>query len=379
MDTERRQQQQQDTILVTGSNGLIGYAVANRLAGDYPVVGLQHREKPSAPPRVDRVMADLTSDESVRRALETVRERHGSHIASVIHLAAYYDFSGEHSHLYEDLTVKGTERLLRGLQSFQVEQFIFSSTMLVYAPSTPQHPIDETWPVEPKWDYPKSKVRTEEVIRAERGDIPAVILRISGVYDDMCHSIPLAHQIQRIYERQLVSHLYPGDLTHGQSFVHLDDLVDLYARLVRRRKELSQDTLLLVGEPVSLSYDELQRAFGQLIHGENWDTRQIPKEVAKAGAWVEEELPLGEEPFIKPWMIDLADDDYTLDISRARTMLGWEPKHRLRDTLPKMIEALKADPEGFYTANKLEMPKNMHPHAQDVGRAEQAQGEPAQG
>lgn len=359
METRDSRQRQQDTILVTGSNGLIGYAVAKRLAGDYPVAGFQHHEQPAPPPSVDAITADMTSDESVRRALETVRQRHGDHIASVIHLAAYYDFSGKPSHLYEDLTVKGTERLLRGLQAFQVEQFIFSSTMLVYAPSTPEHPIDESWPVEPKWDYPKSKVRTEEVIRAERGNIPVVILRIAGVYDDLCHSVPLAHQIQRIYERQLVSHLYPGDMTHGQSFLHLDDLVDLYGRLVRRRKELPRDTLLLAGEPVSLSYDELQREIGQLIHGENWETRQIPKEVAKAGAWIEDELPFGEEPFIKPWMIDLADDDYTLDISRARTMLGWEPKHRLRDALPRMIAALKADPAAFYKANKLDMPRDM--------------------
>lgn len=354
MDT----QQQQDTILVTGSNGLIGYAVADRLAGDYPVVGLTHHAQPAPPPAVDRVTADMTSDESVRRALEALRERHGSHIASVIHLAAYYDFSGEHSHLYEDLTIRGTQRLLRGLRSFQVEQLIFSSTMLVYAPSAPGQPINEDSPVEPKWDYPKSKVRTEEVIRAERGSIPAAILRIAGVYDDLCHSIPLAHQIQRIYERQLVSHLYPGDVTHGQAYVHLDDLVDLYERLVRRRKELPDDTLLLVGEPETLSYDELQREFGQLIHGENWDTRVIPKEVAKAGAWLEDELPVGEDPFIRPWMIDLADDDYTLDITRARGLLGWEPKHNLRETLPKMIAALKADPGGWYAANKLEPPRH---------------------
>ncbi|HLJ80361.1 MAG TPA: hypothetical protein VKT52_02670, partial [Ktedonobacterales bacterium] len=92
-------------------------------------------------------------------------------------------------------------------------------------------------------------------------------------------------------------------------------------------------------------------------------------------AWIEDELPLGEEPFIKPWMIDLADDDYTLDISRARTMLGWEPKHNLRDALPKMIAALKADPAAFYAANKLDMPKDMHtrPSQPEQHHDEQAQ------
>ena len=73
-----------------------------------------------------------------------------------------------------------------------------SQELIVYMPTrVPRSPID------PKWDYPQSKVRTEELIRAERGSVPAVLLRIAGVYDDRCHSIPLAHQIQRIFERLL--------------------------------------------------------------------------------------------------------------------------------------------------------------------------------
>jgi hypothetical protein len=40
-----------------------------------------------------------------------------------------------------ELPVKGTERLLRGLQDFRVEQFVFSSTMLVHAPSWPRRQI----------------------------------------------------------------------------------------------------------------------------------------------------------------------------------------------------------------------------------------------
>jgi hypothetical protein len=55
-------------------------------------------------------------------------------------------------------------------------------------------------------------------------------------------------------------------------------------------------------------------------------------------------------------MIDLADDHYALDVTRARTLLGWEPKHSLRVTFPTMVAALKADPAGWYRANKLEPP-----------------------
>ena len=127
---------------------------------------------------------------------------------------------------------------------------------------------------------------------------------------DECHSIPLAHQIQRIYERRLTGRVYPGDVSHGQAFVHLDDTLEAIRLAVEQRHALPTETTLLIGEPETFSYDELQRAFLRLIHDEEWDTRQIPKAIAKTGAWVLDNMPLLEEPFIKPWMVDLADDHY---------------------------------------------------------------------
>jgi UDP-glucose 4-epimerase len=59
------------------------------------------------------------------------------------------------------------------------------------------------------------------------------------------------------------------------------------------------------------------------------------------------------QSFIKPWMIDLADDHFEMDSSKAKKLLGWQPKHSLRETLPKMIKKLKDDPKAFYKVNKL--------------------------
>jgi nucleoside-diphosphate-sugar epimerase len=197
------------------------------------------------------------------------------------------------------------------------------------------------------------------VIKAERGAIPSVMLRIAGVYDDDCHSIPLAHQIQRIYERRVTGRVYPGDVSRGQAFVHLDDTLEAIRLAVEKRRELPPVTTLLIGEPETLSYDELQRAFARLIHGEEWETHEIPKSIAKTGAWILDNAPLVEEPFIKPWMVDLADDHYALDISLARKMLGWEPKHSLRETLPSMVAALKRDPAAWYRDHELPLPSSV--------------------
>jgi nucleoside-diphosphate-sugar epimerase len=353
----------EETILVTGTSGRIGYAIAKRLAKEqqsFNVIGFD-RNAPSHPlTRGEWMYVDLTDEESTRRGLQAIRDLHGDRIASVIHLAAYYDFSGASSPLYDKVTVGGTRRLLRLLlQDFTVEQFIFSSTILVHAPSRHGVRINEDSPLDipSKWAYPKSKIESENVIHAERGDIPVVILRIAGVYDDLCHSIPLALQIQRIYERDPVAYFSPGDPSIGrQPYVHKDDVVDAILLAFAHRKELSPKVILLIGETESLSYDELQRAFGQLIHGVEWNTRAIPPLVAKTGVRLLKFLALGRSASIAPWMIDVAQDNMELDITRARTMLGWNPKHSLRYTLPKMVSGLKADPFTWYRENEFKLP-----------------------
>jgi nucleoside-diphosphate-sugar epimerase len=348
------------TLIVTGSSGRIGSALIDRLGESYTEIGFDREGPPHPPPETEHVIdCDLSSDESVWAALDEVRRLGHKRITSVIHLAAYYSFSGKPSPFYEQVTVHGTERLLHGLRDFEVEQFIFSSTMLVHAPCEPGECIDEEWPLKPKWDYPKSKVATEQLIVRERGNVPVVFLRIAGVYDDHGHSIPIVQQIQRIYEQRFIGHIFSGNITHGAAFVHMEDMVEALVLAVEHRKELPHVTTLLIGEPDTLSYDELQRTISLRLHGTEWRTYPIPKTFAKVGSWLLNVLP-GADPFIKPWMIDIADDHYVLDISRARTLLGWEPRHSLRNTLPTILAKLKANPIAWYRENNLRATPRPH-------------------
>jgi nucleoside-diphosphate-sugar epimerase len=262
--------------------------------------------------------------------------------------------------MYDKLTVQGTRRMIDGVKrSFhQVDQSIFSSSLLVMKPAEDeQRKLTEESPTRAEWDYPQSKLQAERLLQKEHGDIPAVILRLAGAYDEDCNSLPISQHIRRIYEKQSESFVFPGDVDHGQPFVHLEDVAGCIRATIEKRGELGPVETFLIAEPDVMSHKDLQEALGELIHGKEWPTARVPKSVARAGAKVKEKL--GFEDFIKPWMIELADDHYPVEIRRARERLGWEPCHRLRDTLPEMIERLKRDPEGWYTANNLPVPEDV--------------------
>lgn len=62
----------------------------------------------------------------------------------------------------------------------------------------------------------------------------------------------------------------------------------------------------------------------------------------------------GQKMFIKPWMIKLADDNYDLDLSKAKKVLGWEPKHHLSSDIDMLLKNMMKNPEAWYKVNELE-------------------------
>jgi nucleoside-diphosphate-sugar epimerase len=344
-------------ILITGISGRIGSKVAEYFSQEYQVIGFDIT--PPANQEINFIKVDISSDESVAKGFKQIKKELTDKIASVIHLAAYYSFAEPESKKYDQITVKGTQRLLKGLADFQVEQFIFSSTMLIYKPTQIGVKITEESVIAPSWGYPRSKTQTEQLIHKLKKGFSSVNLRIAGVYDDKCHSIPLSNQMQRIFENQMESHLFSGNIHCGSSFVHMKDLVEAIGLCVKKRKELPEETNLLIGEPVTFSYDELQKKMAYALYKKDWKTWRVPKPIAKIGAWFQDHLPFMKPSFIKPWMIQIADDHYELDISKAKKYLGWKPKERVDKTISKWAEALKKDPIAWYKENGLSLPSYL--------------------
>lgn len=346
-------------VLITGAGGNLGGTLAAALSADYRIVGL---DISASEKRFPIFAADFSNAAAVELAMMRVRERFGTRIASVVHLVAYFNQTGDDDPRYRSVNVEGTRNLLRALQSFEVEQFVYASTMLVHAPCLPGEHIDEDQPFAPAYPYPESKVEAEEAIAAEHGRIPYLILRLAGVYDKTSLIPTLAQQISRIHGREFQGYLYSGSALTGQSLLHKEDLIDAFRRAIDRRAELPSGTALLIGEPDPMSYDAMQDEIGYLIHGTtDWPTLELPRRVAAVGAWglgklepvIPDAIDQGEEPAVRPYMAMMGNDHYALDIRRARRLLGWEPKHRFKEELPVIIDDLKRDPVGWYERNRI--------------------------
>lgn len=363
--TQPKREIKKPVVLLTGAAGNIGQTLIKALRNRYWVVGVDRRPAETADASYE---FDLTSAESVDKTIRRIGEEQGTRIAAVVHLAAYFDFTGEESPLYDAVNVQGTKNLLNALKNLHVERFIYSSTMLVHKPGTPGSKITEDTPLEPQWVYPHSKAETEAVIRENAGDMPYTLLRLAGLYDEETCVPTLAHQIARIYEEDLKSHLYSGDTAAGQAFIHKDDMTDAFVRTINRRRDLPKENIMLIGEEQTIGYEDLQNRLGKLIHGEEkWRTISLPQPVAKAGAWVEEKAePIipddfdhGEKPFIRPFMIDMASHHYQLVTLHARKLLGWSAKRNLYDTLEQLTANLKKDPIQWYKKNGITPPDWM--------------------
>ncbi|HET9447316.1 MAG TPA: NAD-dependent epimerase/dehydratase family protein, partial [Steroidobacteraceae bacterium] len=103
-------------VLITGASGNLGRTLAGALAADYRIVGLDLR---SADADFPIYAADFANPAAVELALRRVRDEVGDRIASVVHLVAYFDQTGEDNPLYQKVNVEGTRNLLRALQAFE--------------------------------------------------------------------------------------------------------------------------------------------------------------------------------------------------------------------------------------------------------------------
>lgn len=347
-----------ELIVIVGCSGRTGTRVAHKFADPrFMVVGLDTISPKISTTNFEFIQCDVTVESELKTVMDRIRQKYGNRISSLIHLVSCFSPEANMWPMYEKVIVTGTSNLIKAIEGFQIEQIIYGSTLLVYAPCESGQRMTEHWPLRPTWDLPKAKLQAEELLQNAHGKTPLVILRRAIGYDDLCHALPLSHQIQRIYERAAISIFFPGNLTHGMAYIHYDDVADAIWLTVQRRFGLPNSVAFILAEPDTVSYGELEKVIGLLAYGEECKTWAIPKWLARSYIRYSEKFSFFPKVQIKEWMVDLCDQNYSCDTNMIQERLGWAQKHSLRQTLPKMIHSLKENPLNWYRENGLKLPE----------------------
>ena len=234
-----------DTILVTGAAGFIGYHVAQRLLDQGErVVGVDNLNpyydvslkearlaRLQAHPRFAFQRSDIAGDETTAALFGDVQPER------VIHLAAQAGvrYSLENPHSYIDSNLRGFLNILEGARSVGVKHLVYASSSSVYGANTKQ-PFSEHDDVSHPISLYAATKRSNELmahVYAHLFSVPATGLRFFTVYGPWGRPDMALFKFTRgILSDQPIPLYNNGNMT--RDFTYIDDAVDAVVAILAR-------------------------------------------------------------------------------------------------------------------------------------------------
>lgn len=306
------------TCLVTGGCGFIGSHLSERLVEEGARVRvLVHYnsegrrgwlETSDAADRIEFVPGDVRDRDSLRPAVE------GADV--VFHLAALiaipYSFRAPAS--FVDTNVTGTLNVMRLAAEAGVDRVVHTSTSEVYGTAL-EVPISEDHPLQGQSPYAASKIggdKMAEALHRQRG-VPLVTVRPFNTYGP--------RQSERAVIPTIIGQCLSGEgevrlgnLSPTRDFNYVADTVDGFVRAAVADGAVGRTLNVGSGREVSI---------GELV--------DVIADVVGTDVTV-----VQEEERVRP---DDAEVDRLLcDATRAREVLGWEPRHTLEEGLEETVD-----------------------------------------
>lgn len=212
-----------EIVLLTGAAGFTGRRLAARLVADgKQVIGITR--EPAGP---GQVQADLADASSIAAAVTAVAPD------VVVHLAGITTaLHGDVPEIYA-VNVVGTANLLAALAAAPKPPrlVIVASSATVYAPPMSDAPIGEDHPRVPAHHYGASKLAVEEVARIYGRSLPVIVARpFNYTGPGQTGEFVVAKMVRHFKEGAPEIRL--GTLELDRDFSDLDDIVEIYARLI---------------------------------------------------------------------------------------------------------------------------------------------------
>jgi GDP-4-dehydro-6-deoxy-D-mannose reductase len=307
-------------VLVTGANGFVGRSVVKRLLADGDsVIAAVGPGAPVGPPaaNVQIVSLDVANDVSLRASVATPFD-------AVIHLAAVAlsRAADRDPALAWRVNAEGTGKLAAAVANAGARwgtqpRFVLASTADVYA--WQKRPIKEEDGVQPTTAYGWSKLGAELAVQqvARCTDLQVIIARPfphSGGGQDENFWIPARSRLLKHVKHSGGVAVPVGDLTAVRDYLHVDDVAEAYALLLKRGTP-GEVYNIATGREVTL--DEIHTRLESLLDF-------VPKREID-GSQIRREA--------RPYLVG--------DASKLRTATGWEPRRSLDDILRDVLNAQK--------------------------------------
>ncbi|NHV98141.1 MAG: NAD-dependent epimerase/dehydratase family protein [Thaumarchaeota archaeon] len=320
-------------ILVTGASGFLGgHLVEEMVSKGYDVIGMVRKSSNTGFLKslgVQLRTGDLTVPESLSQATKN--------IDIVIHLAAYYTFFGKKD-LYRKINVEGTRMLLEAALTNGVKRFIYCSSTEAIGPVR-NPPADEDSPPNPSYEYGRSKLEAEKVVRSYCGSIEYSIIRPSGIYGPRNVNDVSYWFITAFAKNALPTRIIVGDGKNLIQFAHVKDVVQGFL-LVLEKPEASKNQTYFISEDRAYTYLEVYKILAALCNREP-PKIHVPPVVAKTLVMPVELFNRLRGKVDFTWRISIVDDltsNRAYSVSKAMRDLGFRPKYDLKTGLKETIE-----------------------------------------
>ncbi len=307
------------TILVTGAGGFIGSHLTEKLVDLGAKVrafvrynsrndwGLIEDLPSHTKEKTEVIMGDLRDSETIKSVLKDVDV--------VFHLGALIAIPYSYIHPREvvETNIMGTLNILNAAKEYKPEKIIHTSTSEVYG--TAQYvPIDEKHPLQGQSPYSASKIGADKLAESffRSYDLPITTLRPFNTYGPRQSARAVIPTI--ITQALAQNKVLLGSLEPTRDLSYVDDTVDGFIKAAESERSIGE--VINIGSGSEISISDLTNKIISLI-GKEVKIVSDPERVRPPKSEVERLIA---------------------DNSKAKELLGWEPKVSLDEGLRKTID-----------------------------------------